>query len=258
MSENLTRLAQRIDFSKDVDETQPSSGEKPEVVADSDAKELISFQPSLWPWDSVRSKLRLVRRRLRASYLQLLYATRRNAFTEISVLLDVLNITKDRRYMVLDPVQQDPTDFKPAAALIAKKKALGSTALIILNGAKRLQQSQSDTTRNRAANFHTELMTMRQSWRMRKVANAILGDLSYRSGKSFHCLDDILIFFVLAGSRYPHLGTFEISKNEVAALASPSTPSSGAVARPCALKVTIPADLEGVCYIHVTIQKSKF
>ncbi|KAH7973152.1 hypothetical protein HPB52_022158 [Rhipicephalus sanguineus] len=45
MSENLTKLAQKIDFGQAVDEQQS-------------AVEKASFQPSLWPWDSVRTKLR--------------------------------------------------------------------------------------------------------------------------------------------------------------------------------------------------------
>lgn len=218
MSENLTRLAHRIDFSE-TDGVSPSP-EKAEVP-DAESKELISFQPSLWPWDSVRSKLR-------------------NAFQEVSVLLDVLNIAKERKYMVLDHVVQESMDFRPAQALAAKKKALATTALIILNGAERLKTSQ-DTQRNRSADFHTELMAMRQNWRMRKQANSIVGDLSYRS----------------AGSRYQHPGTFEISKNEMStsSKSSPGTSPVG-VPRPCALKVTVPPDLEGNCYIHVSIQKS--
>ncbi|KAI1284855.1 Mediator of RNA polymerase II transcription subunit 17 [Halotydeus destructor] len=218
MSENMVRLAHRIDFNE-TDETE--STEKNEV-SENDSKELVSFQPSLWPWDSVRSKLR-------------------SAFTEVSVLLDVLNITKDKRYMVLDPVQQDNvTDYRPVQALIAKKKALASTALIIINGADRLKAAQSDATRNRSADFHSELMTMRQNWRMRKVGNSIFGDLSYRS----------------AGSRYPHTGTFEIAKNEAVAGAPVPTTPGGSITRTSALKVTVPSELEGLSYIHVSIQKS--
>lgn len=47
--------------------------------ADKDAQ----FQPSLWPWDSVRNKLN-------------------DAFTEVCVLADVISIAKDKRYLVLD------------------------------------------------------------------------------------------------------------------------------------------------------------
>lgn len=101
MSENLTKLAQRIDFSKTTcdEELMRDSQEK----AESDTKELATFQPSLWPWDSVRNKLK-------------------NALTEATVLYDVLSICKDKRVMVLDPVAQEPFEIKPISALIAKKK----------------------------------------------------------------------------------------------------------------------------------------
>lgn len=58
MSENLTKLAQKIDFYKDESEEKgkpTSEGEKEE-----EEKTAASFQPSLWPWDSVRTKLRWV------------------------------------------------------------------------------------------------------------------------------------------------------------------------------------------------------
>lgn len=47
------------------------------------------------------------------------------------------------------------------------------------------------------------------------------------------------------GSRYPHAGTFEILKREDKSGTNTS-----------ALKVAVPPDLEGVSYIHVSIQKS--
>ena len=49
MSENLAKLAHKIDFSKTKDEEE-------EINEDESDKPL--FQPSLWPWDSVRNKLR--------------------------------------------------------------------------------------------------------------------------------------------------------------------------------------------------------
>lgn len=56
MSENLTKLAQKIDFYKDESDEKgkpTSEGEKEE-----EEKTGAAFQPSLWPWDSVRTKLR--------------------------------------------------------------------------------------------------------------------------------------------------------------------------------------------------------
>lgn len=49
---------------------------------------LVKFQPSLWPWDSVRNNLR-------------------SALTEMCVLYDVLSIVRDKKFMTLDPVSQD-------------------------------------------------------------------------------------------------------------------------------------------------------
>lgn len=58
MSENLAKIAQKIDFSKTNGEDvkkELESGEKSEE----DTKDSASFQSSLWPWYSVRNKLRL-------------------------------------------------------------------------------------------------------------------------------------------------------------------------------------------------------
>lgn len=59
MSENLTKLAQKIDFAK----TGPDdlNGEVLEVDKNEDEKDPNKTQQStLWPWDSVRNKLRFV------------------------------------------------------------------------------------------------------------------------------------------------------------------------------------------------------
>lgn len=40
----------------------------------------------------------------------------------MGVLLDVLNIAKEKKYMFLDHVQQDTTEPKSAIHLMAKKK----------------------------------------------------------------------------------------------------------------------------------------
>ena len=64
MSENLTRLVHKIDFSKPVEsveemETDAVGADEQQEKTGTDAdKELVPFQPSLWPWDSVRNKLR--------------------------------------------------------------------------------------------------------------------------------------------------------------------------------------------------------
>lgn len=60
LSEHLAKITQKIDFNKingdEISKEQSESGEKGEE----DSKDPASFQSSLWPWDSVRNKLRFV------------------------------------------------------------------------------------------------------------------------------------------------------------------------------------------------------
>ena len=155
MSEQMARTAERIDFSKSEEELEQE---------DDAGNALTKFQPSLWPWDSVRSKLK-------------------SAFTEVTVLLDVLTIAKQKKYIVLDPVSPESSpDQRPQyAAIVAKKRALSSVSIILRNGGDRLTAT-SDSSRNRSNDFHAQLMQMRQNWRMKKAGNSIVGDLSFRSG----------------------------------------------------------------------------
>ena len=57
MSDNLSKLAHKIDFHRDESEVKgkpTSEGEKEEE----EEQTITHFQPSLWPWDSVRNKLK--------------------------------------------------------------------------------------------------------------------------------------------------------------------------------------------------------
>jgi len=114
---------------------------------------------------------------------------------------------------------------------------LTAAANILLSGAERLKISQTDPSRAKSnQDFHLELLRLRQSWRLKKVGNTILGDLSYRS----------------AGSRFQHTGVFEVTKAEDgAALAEPVDGQM----KPTMIKVSIPSELDGTAYIQVTIQK---
>ncbi|KFW05651.1 Mediator of RNA polymerase II transcription subunit 17, partial [Eurypyga helias] len=179
---------------------------------------LVKFQPSLWPWDSVRNNLR-------------------SALTEMCVLYDVLSIVKDKKFMTLDPVVQDPLPPKQNPQflqLISKKKSLAGAAQILLKGAERLSKSVAESQENkRQRDFNSELLRLRQHWKLRKVGDKILGDLSYRS----------------AGSLFLHHGTFEVIKNTDIDL-DKKIPEDY-----CPLDVQIPSDLEGSAYIKVSIQK---
>ena len=61
MSDNLTKLAHKIDFSKDESEEKgKATSESDNAQPEEDDKGITPFQPSLWPWDSVRNKLKWV------------------------------------------------------------------------------------------------------------------------------------------------------------------------------------------------------
>ncbi|XP_069828087.1 mediator of RNA polymerase II transcription subunit 17 [Dendropsophus ebraccatus] len=221
MSQNLARLAQRIDFGQDSDEENGelvAARENDWVNQEEEEEGLVKFQPSLWPWDSVRNHLR-------------------GSLTEMCVLYDVLTIVKDKRYMHLDPVSQEsltPKQNQHGLLLVSKRKSLLSAAQILLKGGERLSKSVAENQENkRQRDFNSELLRLRQHWKLRKLGDKILGDLSYRS----------------AGSLFPHQGTFEVIKNTDIDL-DKKIPEDY-----CPLDVQIPSDLEGSAYLKVSIQK---
>uniref|UniRef100_A0A3Q3N0F5 Mediator of RNA polymerase II transcription subunit 17 n=1 Tax=Mastacembelus armatus TaxID=205130 RepID=A0A3Q3N0F5_9TELE len=220
MSQNLAKLAQRIDFSQGSDSEEEGVEGEPrdrEWGKQEPEEEEVKFQPSLWPWDSVRNNLR-------------------SALTEMCVLYDVLSVVKEKKYMALDPVSQDSTAVKTPQVfqLISKKKSLATAAQLLLKGAEKLSKSVAENMENRRQrDFNSELLRLRSQWKLRKVGDKILGDLSYRS----------------AGSLFPHQGTFEVIKNTDIDL-DKKIPEDY-----CPLDVQIPSDLEGSAYIKVSIQK---
>lgn len=86
--------------------------------------------------------------------------------------------------MVLDPVPQEAVEVKQMVQVYGRKKALSGAAQVLMQGAERLKNCQNELARNRTTpNFHIELLRLRQNWRLKKVSNSIIGDLSYRTGK---------------------------------------------------------------------------
>ena len=225
--------------------------------------------------------------------------------TELSVLQDVISVCtneggKDpvtgqpKRYMILDgPIHKEPVESKPLVSLLSKKKSLDAPAKILLTGAEQLKtllQSKKDDqgSNNRSSltmpsgsstipttsssssgrnveDFHFELLRLRQNWRLKKVSNTILGDLSYRT----------------AGSQYKQSGVFEVVKavdignkkessnsssmnneqgistqtsgmNPSISNEDPTTANKGPKS---VLRVNVPSELEGIAFIQVVIQK---
>ncbi|XP_072248140.1 mediator of RNA polymerase II transcription subunit 17 [Leuresthes tenuis] len=222
MSQNLAKLAQRIDFSQGSDSEEDGVDGEPRdrewgKQEQEEEEGTVKFQPSLWPWDSVRNNLR-------------------SALTEMCVLYDVLSVVKEKKHMALDPVSHDPNAGKTPQVfqLISKKKSLATAAQLLLKGAEKLNKSLAENQENRRQrDFNSELLRLRSQWKLRKVGDKILGDLSYRS----------------AGSLFPHHGTFEVIKN------TDIDPDKKIPDDYCPLDVQIPSDLEGSAYIKVSIQK---
>lgn len=237
LSESLAKCAARIDFSKtSLDDLKKE--EKSAAAAEED-KDANQFQESLWPWDSVRNKLK-------------------DAYTEICVLSDVISIAKEKRYLVLDPLPEEGDDTKPIVQVYSRKKAISQAAQVLLGGAERLRNAHSEQRSRNASDFHIELLRLRQNWRLKKVSNgAIIGDLSYRT----------------AGSKFGMSGTFEVTKAEDAldeestggstiATASSSSGNSSTnngmqLKASSALRVIVPSELQGVAYIKVITQKDQ-
>lgn len=223
MSENLARLAQKIDFSKSEDEfcnIKKEGDSSSESKSDDDNKD-PGYQSSLWPWDSVRNKLR-------------------NALTEVCVLADVLNIAKEKRYMVLDPVQSEQVDSRAMVQVYGRKKALAAAAAVLLAGVERLRASETMRMTRNMPDFHIDLLRLRQNWRLKKVSNTIIGDLSYRT----------------AGSKFNQTGVFEVTKAPEDQIAQAMSLNTGGPA-PSALRVTVPPELQGVAFISVLCQKEQ-
>ncbi|XP_072021675.1 mediator of RNA polymerase II transcription subunit 17-like [Amphiura filiformis] len=228
MSDNLTKLAHKIDFSTSEEEPTEAAKDAKKELDTPDSKEATptSFQPPTWPWESVRNKLRM-------------------ALTEMSVLSDILQISrwaKEPPYMVLDPVSQEappPVKQVQIIQLVDKKTSLTSAASILLKGAQGMTRPQNvaaGTAKvNQESEFHAALHRLRLHWRLKKVGNNILGDLSFKT----------------AGSRFWHSGMFEVTKTPEEDMED--TPERKA----CPLKVTVPSDLEGTSYIQVLIKEGE-
>lgn len=93
-SEYLTRNAARIDFSKNLETEDPEKKNGEEATAPATS--------SIAPFENILMKLR-------------------EAYTEVSVLHDVLAVAKEKHYMVLDPVPTEMTETKQMALIYARK-----------------------------------------------------------------------------------------------------------------------------------------
>ncbi|KAL3315056.1 Mediator of RNA polymerase II transcription subunit 17 [Cichlidogyrus casuarinus] len=177
-TENFQRIVNQIDFHKESPENKTSSSESSAIP-----NEIIGI---------IRENVR-------------------NAYYETCALSDVLSVVLDKRFLTLNPVSQNPPNYKKSLVLAGKKIALGNAAQMLHKSAERLKnhlhniasyrgtkKNEDGTTDNTNAvpSFHMALINLRKYWRLRIFQNSILGDVSLTS----------------AGSRFRESGAFEIKE----------------------------------------------
>ena len=185
-SEELTYLAGKIDFYEGIDGHTAAGTDEEENEEEESTEEGAKKDESKqneWPWSSVHSKLRL-------------------ALTEMCVMLDVLQTLNKRKYFILAPIQQNPELEKQTVQMLEKRKYLAKVGAYIGTGAAGLGVRNAKPEpividgeqKDKETEYYTQLMELRQFWRVKKSGNQITGDLSYRT----------------SGSRFWHPGIFEV------------------------------------------------
>uniref|UniRef100_A0A1X7UHV1 Uncharacterized protein n=1 Tax=Amphimedon queenslandica TaxID=400682 RepID=A0A1X7UHV1_AMPQE len=105
--------------------------------------------------------------------------TKKPTLTEVSVLSDVLQIVHNHhQYLSLDPVYVNKKyTLPPSYRYQIKKKVLDVGSKILRKGAEPLKRLSSQTDHK----FYRALYDLRRRWILRRTANGVSGDLSYRS-----------------------------------------------------------------------------
>ena len=228
MSESLTDLANRIDF---LAEEEAEKDEEDDTV---------TFQPKQWPWEGIRDHLR-------------------RAQIEMNVLTDVLAIAQNKprlqakdpqdapdagRYLMIDLAPRDPEPSRLGLQLVTKRRCLLAASKILLSGIDRLNKAEKQTSG--LTSYHADLLKLRQRWRVRRVGEKIVGDLSFKS----------------AGSDFWHSGVFEVVKKPYEDPESIIDDDevelkqvySFADAKVSPIKVNVSSDLRGYAALSVTIR----
>ena len=202
-SEELAFFASKIDFHgthEDIGGDGEGEGEKDggkvqqlkENGEGGEGEEKKEKEAGRWMWETVHSKLRI-------------------AVSEVCVMLDVLECLHRKKYLVLDPIQQNPEPSKQTVQMLGSRKCLASAGATVQKGARALRTKKNETVPNVAAlanggvsmkpvleksndEYYVQLMHLRQYWRVKKTGMQVTGDVTYRS----------------AGSMFWHPGLFEV------------------------------------------------
>jgi len=249
MSESLTDLANKIDFLAE-DDHEDTTGNKEQEASET---ETVKKQ---WPWEGIRTQLS-------------------RALIEINVLCDVMTVAQNKptssmapneqnmaghnnnaeqsRYLKFDVAAKEQEGISDeqkamnqrnssALQLTTKKKCLEAAAKILKGGAERLSKAQGEISG--VNGYHSQLLSLRKQWRIRRVGDKIRGDLSFSS----------------CGSDFYHPGAFEVIKNNLDADADVSSDEEELVGRGlnapptrCPISVKVSSDLRGYASILVSV-----
>ncbi|CDW56247.1 Med17 domain containing protein [Trichuris trichiura] len=100
-----------------------------------------------------------------------------SALSEINVILDVIKVTTQKRYMLFDTVSRDPSEENRP-----NNKQLRTRHFYFVE--KQRQMSSGQLVPGYCS-FLRELTELRKGWRLKKARNIILGDLGFRSCNAF-------------------------------------------------------------------------
>ena len=212
LSEELTHNAERIDFFE---------GQLPEIDDDLDKldEDDKNDEKQKWPWEKIHSKLRI-------------------SLSEICVLFDVLQCISFKKYLVLDRVSQNVELPKPTVQMLDKRKLLARAGELISKGASTLHKGNSqkqiiDLDCEEEMEYYSQLMKLRQHWRVKKVGTQIISDISLKT----------------SGSKFWHPGFVEVKMDNQENLQHEFDKM---------FSVTVSPDILQDSFIHIKIVDNKF
>ncbi|XP_075257741.1 mediator of RNA polymerase II transcription subunit 17-like [Convolutriloba macropyga] len=175
-----TSQAQRLKFA----ETSNESSEKEHLKQEVSEDEGDVFDEKKVPKMS-KSSLSNVRQNIQ------------NALTEVSVLYDVLQLAKDRKFLssdlcspnvAINSAQNNQTHIlpqhSPAFLAVAKRTSFADSISLLSNFASKLKRKQAAHSKS-DGEFYGKLIELRKHWKIRKTPHTLLGDL-YVQSSNFH------------------------------------------------------------------------
>jgi len=246
-SEELAYFASKVDFHgthEDIGEENDEEPDKKKMHLNGEVKENGEVEgeekkdkdAGKWAWETVHSKLRI-------------------AVSEVCVMLDVLECLHRKKYLVLDPIQQNPEPSKQTVQMLGSRKCLAASGATVAKGARSLTMKKKEPVvpvepmgngigckpddEQSSDEYYMQLMHLRQYWRVKKTGVQVTGDVTFRS----------------AGSMFWHPGLFEVKAAHDAAAGGTNPMMNGSVNdEQRKLVVNVSTDLQQLSTLSVEIK----